>query len=84
MDIFIEAPEPNGLINPELLSRVSAFQNTLLSIPEVDKVISVVDLFNHIHRLFNPEGAEGNVRPMTQGDISKYLFMFKMSGSDDL
>jgi len=83
VDIFVEAPEPNGLIDPELLSRVSSYQNALLNIPEVDKAISVVDLITHIHRLFNPGKKEGGVRPMTEGDISNYLFMFRMAGSDD-
>ncbi|MFC1822920.1 RND family transporter [Thermodesulfobacteriota bacterium] len=84
LDIFIEAPEPNGILKPEILSRVSAFQNSLLSLSEVDRVMSIGDLFNHIHRLFNPGSAKGNVQPMTEEDISQYLFMFKMSGSDDL
>jgi len=84
LDIFIEAPEPNGILKPEVLSRVSAFQNTLLSLSEVDRVLSIGDLFNHMHRLFNPGDAKGNVRPMTEGDISKYLFMFRMVGSDEL
>jgi len=84
VDIFVEAPEPNGLIDPELFSRVSSYQNALLNIPEVDKAISVVDLITHIHRLFNPGKTEGGVRPMTEGDISNYLFMFRMAGSEDL
>jgi len=84
VDIFVEAPDANGLINPELLSRISAFQKTLLSLSEVDKVMSIGDLFNQMHRLFNPGDAKGNFQPMTKEDISKYLMMFRMGGSDEL
>lgn len=84
VDIFVEAPEPRGLLKPELLSRISAFQNAIINIPEVDKVISIVDLFDRIHRLFNPGKAGERIPPMTEGDLAKYLFLFQMSGSDDL
>jgi len=84
VDIFLEAPEPNGLIDPELLSRVCSYQKALLNIPEVDKTISVVDLIIRIHRLFNPGKKESGFLPVTEGEIYNYIFMFKMSGNDDL
>ena len=84
VDIFIEAPEPGGVINPGMLSRISAYRNALLDIPEIDKTVSVVDVFNYLHPLFQPGKSDGDPPPMTEEDLSNYVYMLKMSGSDDL
>jgi len=83
-DIFLEVPEAGGFVNPGLLSKVSAYRNRLLAIPEVDKVVSVVDGFDYLHCLFNPAGSGKNPPGMTEQDLSSYLYMLKMSDSDDL
>jgi predicted RND superfamily exporter protein len=84
VDVFLESSEPNGIFRSDVLSRISAYQKSLANIPEVDKVVSVVDIFNSLHRLFNPPDAGGRVPPMTEGDITKYLFLLKMSESKTL
>lgn len=84
VDIFLESPKPGGMIKPVIFSEISAYEKSLLTIPEVDKAISVVDLFNHIHRVFKPEDAKGRVPAMTEEDISRYLFMMRMSGNEGL
>jgi predicted RND superfamily exporter protein len=84
VDVFLKSSEPGGILKPDLLSRVSAYQKRLTQFPEVDKVISLVNILNRLHRLFHPPDAEGRVPPMTGGDIRKYLFLLKMSGDENL
>ena len=84
VDVFIETPEPGGVINAGLISQISAYRNALFDIPEVDKVVSAVDIFNYLHRMFKPGKSGGDPPPMTGEDLSKYLYMLEMSGSDDL
>ncbi|MCP4156612.1 MAG: cyclic nucleotide-binding domain-containing protein [bacterium] len=105
IDIYIKANKKKGLVNLDTFNRITKFKKELLKFPEVDRALSVVDLYYALHRLFNPPGetaektpprqntalkvnppgnTEGNIIPLTEKDISKYLFMFEMSGSDDL
>jgi len=83
-DIFLETRELGGLIDAGLISRISDYRQTLLDIPEVDKVVSVVSIFDYLHHLFKPGSSGGNPPPMTDADLSSYLNMLKMSGTDDL
>jgi predicted RND superfamily exporter protein len=83
LNIFVTTPEAGGLIEPEFFSRVSEFQDALLDIPEVDKIISVVDLVKILHREFQPEKARIKDLPETKSAIGQYMFLFEMSDSED-
>jgi uncharacterized protein len=83
-DIFIEVAEPGGLIDAGLIEGLIDYRNTLLEIPEVDKVASVLDVFEYLHGLFHSGSGGGKPPPMRNEDLSNYMFMMEMSGGDDL
>ena len=82
LEIFIEVPEDEGLLNPDVFTRVAAFQGGLEWIPEVDKAVSLADLVRIIHDGFNPENGGG--WPASRELLAQYLLLFEMSGGDGL
>ncbi len=92
LEIFVETSEVQGILDPEIFTKIEAFQNELENMPEVDSVISVIDLVNMIDREMNPEpyvsGASEvpgtPVHSWTQELLAQYLLLFEMSGGEDL
>ncbi len=84
LSVFINAREPGGLLDPVVLSKVSAFQDALKEIPEVDKVVSFVDLIKTAHRVLQPDKAEVNPVPEDRSTIGQYLFLFEMADEEGL
>jgi predicted RND superfamily exporter protein len=80
LEVFLDAPEAEGILDPETYARVEAFQQAVEAMPEVDKVASLVDLINTIDRELNPERAE----PFSHELLAQYLLLFEMSGGEDL
>jgi predicted RND superfamily exporter protein len=84
LEVFITTPEPEGLLNPDVFSKTITFQKTLEQMPEVDSVVSVIDLVETIDRelnagqSFQPQGA------LTRQLLAQYLLLFEMSGGEDL
>lgn len=82
IDIFLETSGSLEILKPEIISRIGAFQNSLLNIPEVDNVMSILGYFNYMQRIFNPGIEQAKLPPLTEKDIANYVIMLKMSGSD--
>ena len=84
VDVFISTPEPEGLLDPEVFTRVIAFQKTLEQMPEVDSVVSVVDLVETIDRELNAGQSFQSQGALTRQLLAQYLLLFEMSGGEDL
>jgi len=84
LDIFIEAAEKDGLLDPEVFSRIAAYRNALLDMPEVDKVLSFVDLIRAVHTQFHPEKAGEKTLSLTQDELDDYILLLELSDDIDL
>jgi predicted RND superfamily exporter protein len=84
LDVFIEAPEPGGIINADFMSRIALFQKELIGIQEVDKVTSIFDVINRIHAKLQPELSAQEIALPDEDEIGNYLAMLKMSGKEFL
>jgi predicted RND superfamily exporter protein len=84
LEIFIDTPEAQGILDPETFAKVEAFQQEVEKMPEVDKVISLVDLIHTIDHEMNPEREKENPGSWTQELLAQYLLLFEMSGGEDL
>ncbi len=80
LDVFVRAPEAEGLLDPELLEALRQARDQLEATPEIDKVVSVVDLFESMHKALGGEGP----LPQTRAHLVQYLLLFEMSGGEDL
>ena len=80
LEVFVDAARPEGLLAPTLFGRIAALRDGLEEMPEVDKVVSLVDLVELLHRSL---GAEGRL-PTSRAAMAQYLLLFEMSGREDL
>lgn len=80
LEVFLETPEDEGILDPEIYTRIEAFQQAAEELPEVDKMTSLVDLINTIDREMNP----GRTEPVSHELLAQYLLLFEMSGGEDL
>jgi predicted RND superfamily exporter protein len=84
LDVFITTPEPEGLLEPEVFSKVIDFQEKLEKMPQVDNVVSLVDLMRTIDRELNAGQATDNKLTMTRQLLAQYILLFELSGGEDL
>jgi hypothetical protein len=84
LDIYVEAPEADGLFDPETFGRISAYQDTLIELPRVDTAFSLVNLVREIHRELNVDTEGAGALPSTRQAMAQYLLLFEMAGGRDL
>ncbi|MCJ7771767.1 MAG: MMPL family transporter, partial [Desulfobacterales bacterium] len=84
VDIYIRTFEPDDLLQPEMLKKLAQCQKILENQPEISRTHSLVDLFETLHKEFDPEGAEHNSIPDSREALAQYLLLFEMSGGRDL
>ena len=84
VDVFIEAPEPDGLLDPARFKRIAAYQRALEALPEVSRVYSLVDLMETIHRALSADDPGAGRLPETREALAQYLLLFEMSGGEEL
>ncbi|MDF1563578.1 MAG: MMPL family transporter [Deltaproteobacteria bacterium] len=82
MELYLEAPEVDGLLEPAVMQGVAALAAEARALPEVSAVFSLVDLMEQLHRSLDP-GAKGAL-PATREALAQYLLLFEMSGGEEL
>ncbi len=80
LDVFVRAPEAGGLLDPVFLEDLRQARDRLEADPEIDKVVSIVDLFESMHAALGGEGA----LPDTRAHLVQYLLLFEMSGGEGI
>jgi predicted RND superfamily exporter protein len=81
LDVFIETPRPGKMLDPDLLTKVSAYQKALEKMSEVDRVISIIEFLEVLHGKLRPEQAAESSLPRTRKDLAQYLFLLE-DGAD--
>ena len=84
LDVYVTAPQEEGLLEPERLRAVAALQDDLVALPGVDSATSLVDLLKEIHRAMAPERAARDPLPDSRALIAQYLLLFESSGGEEL
>lgn len=92
LDLFIETPESDGVFDPEVFSALEALQQEIKSWPEVDHVVSIVDVIQTIDREMRQEseaaassGApEIPAQQWTRDMLAQYVLLFEMSGGKNV
>ncbi len=84
LEMFLDTPEAKGVLDPEFFTKAAAFQHAVSQLPEVDDVLSLVNLIETIDREMNPEYAPGRTSPWTRELLAQYLLLFESSGGEDL
>ncbi|MEC9389622.1 MAG: efflux RND transporter permease subunit [Myxococcota bacterium] len=76
LDVFITADEPGRILDAEVIAGLAAYEAELESLPEVDQVVSLVDVLKRIHQTL---GGEGDL-PTTNETIAQELLLFELGG----
>ena len=82
LDIVIEVPERDGLLDPNRYGRVVEFQERLNDLPEVERGFSLVDLMDTLYAAYTPEQAEEERYPRTRAGLTQLLTLFEGEGKD--
>jgi predicted RND superfamily exporter protein len=78
VDVFVRTDSPGGLLDPELMADLHSARVELEGDDHVDKVISVVDLYESMHGALGGRG----VLPDSRAGLAQYLLLFEMSGGE--
>ncbi len=65
LEIFLDTPESEGVLDPEFFTKAAAFQRAVGQLPEVDEVLSLVNLIETIDR--EMRGTSPSPNPSHQG-----------------
>jgi uncharacterized protein len=80
LEIFVETPRENGIFDIETFKSIQMFQQKMETLPEVDKVSSLVNVIETIDHELNPQGEV----PLSDDLLAQYVLLFEMSGGEDL
>jgi len=80
VEVYVDAPEAGGLLEPALLGRIADFQERASQLRGVDSVVSMVDLLRTVHEAL--AGEEG--LPETRAGLAQLLLLFELAGGEDL
>lgn len=85
LDLYITAPEDGGLLEPEVFGGIARFQAALEAQPEVDEVLSLINLQDVLHReMKGLSRGQGYRVPESRALIAQYLLLFEVSGGEGL
>ncbi len=83
--LFVETDEAQGLIDPERFARIAAYQRAIAQDPDVEHVVSIVDLVGQIHSSINASDPAAAARePDSRELLAQYMLLFEMGGGDGL
>lgn len=84
LEIIIDSGAENGITNPDLLARVAALEEKLISFEEIDRSRSLTTLMKQIHRTMQPEQAAQQPLPADRALLAQYLLLMEITDADAL
>lgn len=81
LNIMIEAPEPDGIKNPEILKKMLKLEDYARGMEGVGNTDSFARLIKRMNYVINGEKKEFDVIPDSQELIAQYLLLYSMSGN---
>lgn len=84
LEVFIDTPQSDGIIDAQVFSRYSDFQHAVEALDEVDDALSLINLIESIDREMNPSYSPGQTSTWTRPLLAQYLLLFESSGGEDL
>ncbi len=82
IDVYIDTPDRSGVLDATRFAKLVAFEAELETWPEVEKVVSFVDLMRVTHRSVVGDGAEFG--PFDDAALAQMMVLLEMQGPDAL
>jgi predicted RND superfamily exporter protein len=79
LDIVVEASEPEGLLEPEVLWRMEALQNYALGLPHVGGATSIVDYLKQMNKAMNGDDQAYYALPDSRELAAQYLLLYSFT-----
>src|SRR5262249_57637817 len=84
MRILVEGDSDGVIDEPEVLRAIDDLQRFLERDPQVGATTSIVDYLRQMDRVMRPDDHDPRALPATRNLAAQYLFLYSLSGSDDL
>jgi predicted RND superfamily exporter protein len=83
VDLYLFSDNPHDFLDADRFAAVAALQQQVEAYPEVDRVLSLIDLVEILHReLAQP--AEGETLPDSRALLAQYLILFEAAGGEGI
>ena len=82
VDVYLTAPERDGLLDDANWDGLVQLQARLEALPEVDQVASLVPMMSSAHSVLAPNSAD--LVPRGRRALAQYLLLFETGGGEDL
>ena len=82
VDLYVEVAEPGGLLTPERFNALAELERELEARPDVDSVLSVVDITRATYSSIVPEDHDKPLFPASAEAIAQLFVMIEMQGPD--
>ncbi len=82
--LLVEGDADGALEEPEVLHAIDDLQRFLESFPEIGHTVSIVDYLKQMDRVMRDGGSTNGSLPATRRLVGQYLFLYSLSGPDDL
>lgn len=85
LHIMFEGDSVDAVKDPAFLQAIRKLEQYAVSLPQVGKVVSLVDFLERMHRALNNDrpDASGLTLPETREGVAQYLLLYSMSGDPD-
>lgn len=79
LELVVEIDSSSGVVlqEPEVLAQVEALQSFLTTIPEVGKVVSIIDYLKAIHRAMHDGDQAYYKIPANRATVAQYLLLYE-------
>nr|WP_249066869.1 MMPL family transporter [Halalkalibaculum roseum] len=84
MEFIIDTGQENGIMSPDFLRRIEAFDSYMYSFPEVERTITFNTLLKEVHQTMAPEQSAINEIPDNEQLIAQYLLLLEVSDTEFL
>ncbi len=83
-EILIDANGPDGLKEPQTVTKLIQLQEDMEADPRIGKTMSIADLVTRLHSVISPDAFAERPVPESKGQIAQYLLLYELSGGRDL
>jgi len=83
LNVVVEAPEADGVKEPNLLRRIQAMQAAIEEAPRVGATTSIAEFLQRMHMEMNEGRSEMYVIPDSKELVAQYLLLYSLSGDPD-
>jgi uncharacterized protein len=82
IDVLVETDEPEGIKNPDIIRRMDQLAKFISAQhKDIVKVVSIVDLFKVLKRVFDKRDKASEALPESREEIAQFLFLYEMGGT---